>query len=162
MKTLFFLLSLAYFGLPLQASSSTDTIRFGEIRQLTESNRFRIEADKAYPMRGRTVDLFSNRGYLTVNDTVARGFFPFFGRAYSLPYGEGGSIEFDAPVEDRSLKIKGKRKNKTLLYRFSVRGKNDIFRIQLLITSSGSCQISIYSNQRSQISYSGHIYPIEP
>lgn len=152
-----FLLSLSF----VRASESKKDSQFENIRQLVTSNRFRAEADRAFPSRGKTIDLFSNRGFITLSDSLARGFLPFFGRAYSLPYGDGGGIEFDSTVQNRQILIKDKKKNKTITYRFSVRGKNDLFNITLLITSSGNCTITVQSNQRSSISYSGKIYPLQ-
>ena len=130
---------------------------FIRIKALVESNRFNIEIDRVYPQSGRDVSRFNPRGYITVNDSIAKGHLPFFGRAYSLPYGNGGGVEFDAPVKDRSVKITDKQKKKIITYRFSVPGDNDLFQISIDFTAGENCQVSLISNNRTHISYSGRV-----
>lgn len=156
MKNIFLLLGIlsgSLFSLQAQKPDTKNTDAFLRTQALMESGQFCVEADRAYPSGGRTVDLFSNRGYMTVKDSVADGFFPFFGRAYSAPIGNEGGIRFDSPME----KVNLVPKNKHLLYSFRVRGQNDTYDIFLDVSAGGSCTISIRSNRKSQISYSGEV-----
>lgn len=134
---------------------------FIKTRQLVESNRFRIDIDRVYPQGGKDVTRFNPRGTVTIDDTLAKGTLPFFGRAYSLPYGEGGGIEFDAPVRDRTIKIERKKKRNIILYQFSVKGKGDTYRISLEINAGGNCSVNLISNNRASISYSGTVSPLK-
>lgn len=160
MKNIFLLLGILASSLSFLQAQQPDTKNaeaFLRTQALLESGQFYVEADRAYPSGGRTVDLFSNRGYMTVKDSVADGFFPFFGRAYSAPIGNEGGIEFDSPMEKINLVLKNKKKNKHLLYSFRVRGNNDTYDIFLDVSAGGSCTVSIRSNRKSQISYSGEV-----
>ena len=104
---------------------------------------------------------FNPRGKFVITDSVAKGTLPFFGRAYSLPYGEGGGIEFDGVMKDQSLKIEHKKKRKILIYRFSITAKNDTYQISMEISGGGNCSVNLNSNNRAQISYSGTVSPVK-
>ena len=54
-------------------------------RQLIEGRQFNIEINQVYPQSGRDVSRFNPRGKITVRDSIAEGYLPFFGRAYRLP-----------------------------------------------------------------------------
>ena len=101
---------------------------FQQTRQLIESNHFQFELNRVYPQGGQDLSRFNPRGKFVITDSVAKGTLPFFGRAYSLPYGEGGGIEFDGVMKDQSLKIEHKRKENPDLP-FSITAKNDTYQI---------------------------------
>lgn len=122
-----------------------------------ENNRFKVTVTKAFPSGGQTVDLLSNPGFIIIKDSLAQGSLPFFGRAYSVPYGKGGSIEFNHTLQKSKLTVKGKKQHKQWIYTFSVRGEYDLFSIILRITEKGDCSVSVESNQRSPIHYNGKI-----
>lgn len=159
MKTLLTLSFLCIFCFVITDDKTKNTA-FEQTRELIGSNRFRVEAERAYPAQGKTVDLFSNKGYIILSDTLAKGFLPFFGRAYSLPYGDDGGIEFNSTVRNRKITLNKNKRNRNITYRFSVRAQNDVYTIILLIQSNRNCNITVQSNQRSSISYSGKIYPL--
>lgn len=85
MKNIFLLLLLSVsFTLQAQNHVAKDST-FEQLRTLIESGNFRIEVNRAYPSGGRSVDLFSNRGFVNVKDSVATGFFPFSDGPTQLP-----------------------------------------------------------------------------
>lgn len=164
MKTSYFwgLCLFLAFSMPALAQNSKKSEKAARLEEhfqttlrLIESGQFHIEIDRVYPQSGHDVSRFNPSGYITITDTLAKGRLPFFGRAYSLPYGEGGGIEFDGPVRDRKMQIKQKRKTHFILYAFTVSGKNDIYEISLNIGPEGECTVNLISNNRTQISYSG-------
>ena len=53
---------------------------------MIENGRFTIEVDRALPMGGRTVHLTTPYS-LEMRGDSAISYLPYFGRAYSLPYG---------------------------------------------------------------------------
>lgn len=157
---LFLCLASLMFTARAQENRKAKDSGFEKTIALTESNRFLIEVNRAFPLGGKPIDLFSNRGKITVTDSIAKGFLPFFGRAYSSLPGEDGGISFDGKMEKRELKMKEKKKGKHLLYRFTVKGENDTYELFLDITANGSCSLSVRSNRKSQISYEGTISPL--
>lgn len=130
-----------------------------EARALLESRQFEVEILHVYPQGGGDVSRFNPRGKITVKDSVAEGHLPFFGRAYSLPYGEGGGIEFDAPM--KNPQVKTEKKKQSVTFSFSVPGKGDTYQITIETMGGDGCSVFLVSNNRTQISYSGKIRALE-
>lgn len=150
---------------PLQAQKKSDKTAkneqiFQETLALVESNQFKIDINRVYPQRGYDLSRFNPRGIINIKDSIAEGNLPFFGRAYSLPYGEGGGLEFDNKMEDRSVKINDKKKGKSISYDFSVRSQNDVLSFRIEIHGGGGCTVNLLSNNRESITYSGNITPL--
>ena len=120
-----------------------------------------LEILHVYPQGGGDVSRFNPRGKITVKDSVAEGHLPFFGRAYSLPYGEGGGIEFDAPMKNPQVKTEKKKKKQSVTFSFSVPGKGDTYQITIETMGGDGCSVFLVSNNRTQISYSGKIRALE-
>lgn len=132
-----------------------------EARALLESRQFDVEILHVYPQGGGDVSRFNPRGKITVKDSVAEGHLPFFGRAYSLPYGEGGGIEFDAPMKNPQVKTEKKKKKQSVTFSFSVPGKGDTYQITIETMGGDGCSVFLVSNNRTQISYSGKIKALD-
>ena len=60
------------------------------VRQLIVSEDYKIDVNTAMPMRGRSIPLTSQYSLQIRNDSVF-SYLPYYGRAYSVPYG-GGSF----------------------------------------------------------------------
>lgn len=131
--------------------------QFKELQALIGTNRFQVTIDRVYPMNGADLTRFNPDGTITVTDSTAQGKLPYFGRAYTLPYGEGGGIEFDGTIKERNVKTIEKKRKSSVLYQFNVAGQNDIYRITIEAFPGGTCSVSINSNNRRHISYSGKI-----
>lgn len=164
MKTLFLLLALVTLDAPhplhaqkqKQVKAEQLEKLFLETKTLVESNRFKIVINQVHPQNGMDVTRFNPYGEIVIEDTVARGELPYFGLAYSLPYGAGGGIEFNGPMIEKNVKIKQKKKEKIILYRFSVRGQNDVYQMTVGIAAGGNCSVDVISNNRTHIAYSGN------
>ena len=59
-----------------------------EVKELIESKRFTIDVNRAIPMGGRSLNLTSPYS-LEMRGDSAISYLPYFGRAYSAPYGGG-------------------------------------------------------------------------
>ena len=66
---------------------------------MIENGRFTIEVDRALPMGGRTVHLTTPYS-LEMRGDSAISYLPYFGRAYSLPYGGGDGMRFEESITD--------------------------------------------------------------
>lgn len=170
MKTLYLLAAILLFALVAPASgqksskeekNSQTEKAFQMTRKLIESKKFKIEINRVFPTNGQDVSRFSPRGEIIVKDTIAQGRLPFFGRAYSLPYGEDGGIEFDNRIKDEKIKFVEKKKKKSIIYTFTVASRNDQYQFTIEAAGSDACTVSMNSNNRTHISYSGTISPIE-
>lgn len=154
-----YLTPLAAQRLPKSEKAAQLEKEFQQTLALVESGCFKINIDRVYPQSGRDVSRFNPRGEIILSDSTAKGDLPFFGRAYSLPYGDSGSITFDGPAKERKLKTAKKKREKVIHYQFAVNSKNDRYTFHLVIGANGSCHISLISNNRASISYSGTLLP---
>ncbi|MDR1414851.1 MAG: DUF4251 domain-containing protein [Odoribacteraceae bacterium] len=181
MKTLRFILAAGAlaFATPSLAGDGArtkgDTAAFGKIVRLVESRQFRVEATDAYPTgnssvtiesrHGSTtlggeghVSLVANRGELVFRDSVVTGRLPFFGRAYSLPYGEGGGFELEGErVERVKIKSVHRRAGNRVEFSCSVTVRGDVLSFSLEAYENGTCFLHVNSNNRAAISYGGRI-----
>ena len=72
-----------------------------------ESENYRIDINTAYPRRGRMIPLTSIYSVTIRNDSVFSQL-PYFGRAYSIPYGGGQGLMFNASIDQYTMAM-GKR-----------------------------------------------------
>jgi len=132
---------------------------FSKMIQLVDSKQYRFEADFAYPTGYPAVNLASNPNYLEVRDSIADVSLPYFGRAYSVPYG-GGQGGFH--VKGEILNYKQVLNEKKMKYQisFDVRDGNDTYKIVMDVFASNSCSVNIVSTNRNSISYNGDVRAI--
>lgn len=127
-----------------------------EIEVLVDSKRFEFNASRAIPTGFRPMDLTTNPNFIRFSPDSIVSEMPFFGRAYSVPYGGEGGLKFEGKPEDYTIE-KGKK-----FYSVDaiVKAKGDNFTINLSVSFDGSATMSISSNNRSPISYYGEIHEI--
>ncbi|MDR0766340.1 MAG: DUF4251 domain-containing protein [Odoribacteraceae bacterium] len=154
----------------------TDTTAFGRIATLVKNKTFRVEVTDAYPTGNSSVTISSpgggsttlggeghvslsgNRGELLFQDSVVTGRLPFFGRGYTLPYGEGGGFEFSRSRLDKTtVKIVKKRRQQLARLSCSTRAGNDVISLTLDVYENGRCTLHVNSNNRASISYGGFV-----
>lgn len=122
------------------------------LKQLIESGEYKIEATMAYPRRGRSVPLTSSYSVEIKNDSVF-SYLPFYGRAYTIPYGGGNGLNFNAPVQDYSVKYnKGAAEIK-----FNAQTSEDLYRYTLNVYPDGTSNIDVVMQQRESMRYSGRL-----
>lgn len=124
-----------------------------EIEALIDSKKFDFEAEKVTPQGGRLIFIDYNTYFLKFNPEKTTCDLPFFGRAFSVPYGGDGGMKFEGIPEN--IKIEKKKKNYTLSA--TVKGKDDVYNLLFTIFFNGRGSLSITSNNRAFISYDGEI-----
>jgi len=122
------------------------------IKELVEAQKIKVEVDIAYPMRGNSRNLTSNYSVEIRNDSVF-SYLPYFGIAYSLPYGgTGKGLIFNERVTDYKLTFD---KKGTANIRFKTRTEEDSFIYLISIYTSGSASINVMPTNRQSISFRG-------
>lgn len=116
-----------------------------------QAEGYRVDVDRVTTASVPNTDRFTPRGFVEVNDTVAKGQLPFFGKAYSLPYGDTSGINFDGKAEGYTVA----RKKKEVEVRFTVRNKNESYQFFIQLYPGGKAFVRMNSNQRESVSYSG-------
>ena len=168
MKTSILVLVIAcLIATPLHAQSKKELKKqktaeeFAETWRLVESGSFRFDAIRAFPSRGRTIDLATHNASARISNDSAWADLPYFGRAHSgVAYSpESGGIKFGGPMEGVNLSVNEKKSRINLT--FSIKGGRDQYKCIYTITGSGSSTLGITSNLRDQISYDGRISTIK-
>nr|WP_320058318.1 DUF4251 domain-containing protein [uncultured Bacteroides sp.] len=123
------------------------------VRENIESKNYSIDVDIALPRRGTNIHLTSSYSLEVKNDSVS-SWLPYYGRAYSIPYGGGDGLTFKAPIENYKLTY---NKKGTAKIEFTARTKEDLYEFNIAIFTSGSSSISVNMHNRDSIDFSGEL-----
>jgi spore coat protein CotH len=124
------------------------------IDSLVNAKTFDFVGRTAMPSGYKSVNLSSTTNYVKFQPELIDSYMPFYGRAYSgVGYGTDEGLKFTGKPEDFTV-TKGK---KNYSVNATVKGDKDTFRLSLTVGFEGSASLSITSNNRSVISYSGDI-----
>ena len=156
---LFFLMGIVLFlggqSLYSQTKKERKEQKAKEIKEMIDEQRFTIDVDRALPMGGRTVNLTTPYSFEMRGDS-AISYLPYFGRAYSLPYGGGDGLRFEESITDYQSTF-GKKGAARI--KFVTRTKDDTFRFDVQVFSNGSAIISVTPTNRQSITYQGEVAP---
>lgn len=155
-KCIIILMLLAISGLSdvyAQSKKEIKEQREQAIKEQIVSENYKINVNTAYPRRGRTIHLSSPYSLEIRNDSVI-SYLPFYGRAYSIPYGGGEGLIFKAPLDEYNMEM---NKKGTAKVKFIARSIEDRFTFNLVLYSNGSASINVNMQNRESISFSGEI-----
>ena len=115
------------------------------VREIVDSGRIKIDVDRAVPMAGRSVNLTSPYSLEIHGDSIL-SYLPYFGRAYSAPYGGGEGLTFKevATEKEQTSEKKGSSEIK-----FRVKTKEDVYMFRVEVYPNGSdltralCRLSV-------------------
>jgi len=137
------------------SSTKTATETIGEVTRKVESKDVTVTVHYANPLRMKQVVLTSEYDLRIINDS-AFAYLPYFGVAYSAPYGSSeGGIKFAEPMTDYA--IASNKKSNGWDIHFKIRSKEDVYEIFMNIFNNGSALFSVTSQKRDMISFSGEI-----
>lgn len=126
-----------------------------EIKELIDSKRFTIDVNRALPMRGRTINLTSPYSLEMRGDSVI-SYLPYFGRAYSVPYGGGDGLRFEKSITDYQASF---NKKGTAQIQFRTRSDDDTYAFDMQVFSNGSATINVTPVNRQSITFHGELAP---
>lgn len=134
---------------------------FTRLKQLLDSSLYEFTASKAQPQRGGIIDLTTRPNFLRVISDSASADLPFFGRAYNEGYSiDGGGIKFNGEIKD--YQIAENQKKFKLTITFSVRSTNDTYNCTLTVFGNRYSSLSVMSQNRALITYSGLVDSFKP
>lgn len=129
-----------------------------EMAQLIQGGRFRFVANSAKSNLGNFNNLGSN--YDLIFDSLnVKAFLPYFGRAYSVPYGGNGGVKFELTAKNIDKIWNEKKKLFTIFTELS--DSQDSYSIYLTAGLDGFADLKINFRNRQWISYYGTIEKIE-
>lgn len=124
-----------------------------EIKEAVASGRFKIDVDRAVPMAGRSIPLTSPYSLAIHGDSIL-SYLPYFGRAYSAPYGGGEGLTFQevaTELEEASNK-KGRSEIK-----FRVKTQEDVYTFRVEVFPNGSATINVTPVNKQSITFYGDV-----
>lgn len=140
-------------GLNAQSKQERKEQREKAVKEQVESENYKVDVSTAYPRRGRMVPLSSLYSVEIKNDSVY-SYLPYYGRAYSIPYGGGDGLIFSAPIEEYQMVTHKKGAAKI---EFTARGKEDKYTFNMTIYTNGSASIDVAMQNRESINFSGQL-----
>ncbi len=150
-------LALPAFTPAAAQNAGTKDEQFREMTALIESGRYLFTVQSVQPAGAGTVHTSS--GYtLEAHDSIFKAYLPYYGRSYQSGFGGDGGIEFEASPENLTITVQEKKQ--MIQVQFEISGKNDSYDLYLSAGSSGYGSLSINSQNRQPISYSGTIGPL--
>ena len=155
-KQILMLLLALLVGLPTLSAQSKKEKKEQKkeaVKELIVSENYKIDVNTAMPMRGRSIPLTSLYSLEIRNDSVI-SYLPYYGRAYSIPYGGGNGLNFKAPLKEYNMKL-DKKGNSVIT--FTARNPEDKFDFRVKVYSNGSTSIDVNTQNRQSISFQGEL-----
>lgn len=159
MKTKFFLLIglLVFAGMVWSQDEDRQSkvvVKEAKVKKVVDSGHFQVVMNQAHPMGGRMISL-TPEYTLTLAKDSAISYLPYFGRAYSASLNSEGGIKFAEPMQDKKASFNAKKENYTLS--FKAQAEEDTYRFFITIWLNGSVTVSVTSNNRQPIDFSGEL-----
>ena len=155
-RIIFSLLLITAMSMPTlsaQTKKEKKELKKQAVEELVTSGKYKINVNRALPARGRSVTLTSPYSVEIRNDSVI-SYLPYYGRAYSIPYGGGEGLNFKAPLTDYKLEWD---KKETAKIKFSARSEEDKFDFSIDVFSNGAASIFVNMQNRQSISFQGEL-----
>ena len=156
-KQIFMLLLALLVGIPTLSAQSKKEKKEQKketVKKLIESENYKIDVNTAMPMRGRSVPLPSSYSLEIRNDSVI-SYLPYYGRAYSIPYGGGDGLNFKAVLKEYSMEMD---KKGNAVIEFIARNPEDRYEYRVKVFPNGSASIDVNMQNRQSISFQGELY----
>ena len=123
------------------------------VKKAVDAKTYEINVDRMHPIKGGSRTLTTNYSLKVRNDSVY-SYLPYFGVAYSVPYGGGKGMIFNEPLTDYTTK---KLKKGKVQVAFQTRSEGDNYEYSLTIYPNGSTTINVQATNRQSISYTGEM-----
>ena len=122
-------------------------------RQALTSRHYTINVTTAHPLGFPSISL-STPYTLEVRGDSIISYLPYFGTAYSVPYGGGKALNFTGRITKYEELL---RKHGEHDITMEVYNEEDIYVYILSVFESGSTSITVRSRQRAEISFLGNV-----
>ena len=123
------------------------------IQEAIDGRNFAVSIKLMMPNRGPSVHV--DPGYmLRIKGDSIYSYLPYFGRAYSVPYGGGNSLDFQTTLMGYNRE---RIKNKYTRVYIAAKNENDTYQYTLEVFDNGHCVLSVTSRNRESISFDGEM-----
>ena len=124
-----------------------------KVNKALKERKYKIDVERMYSIRGGSKTLSYGYSVEVRNDSLI-SYLPYFGRAYSVPYGGGKGLTFSERIGSYQEYQKG---NGLRHIEIGLRNDEDTYLYTIEVYENGSSSISVQSRQRENISYSGEM-----
>ena len=129
---------------------------YQKTKDFIDNEDFVFEADWATSYKGKRINIAGDGYTLIIKRDGSIAYLPFYGRAYSgTSYGGDGGIKFE--VEGVSYDTQHNDKKTKTKIKYEIKHKSENYDIYLTVYSNGNANLSISSNNRSNMTYNGKI-----
>jgi len=133
--------------------------KFLAVKKLVESRSFVFDAERAFPSGGQPIELVSNPGQLVIHKDMAYAGLPYIGQSHTSMYGnQGVGMEFKGQMKDVKIRLNEKKRKIYFSFRLT---QDDTYNVSMEISYNGGCSVTIISQKKTSISYSGVISKYE-
>lgn len=123
------------------------------VAQALEARHFLVDIDRMLPLRGRSHSLSMLYSVEVRNDSLF-SYLPYVGRAFSIPYGGGDGLIFEAPITD--YRTEPVKKGGTCIT-VEVRTSEDTYTYQFTVYPDGTVSLYVQPRQRDAINFQGEL-----
>ena len=155
-KQILLLLLAMLVGLPTlsaQSKKEKQEQKKAAVKELIVSENYKIDVNTAMPMRGRNIPLTSRYSLEIRNDSVI-SYLPYYGRAYSIPYGGGDGLIFKTLLKEYTMDIDKKGRARI---KFKARNPEDQYEFNVTVFDNGSTSIDVTMQNRQSIGFQGEL-----
>jgi len=143
-----------------EAKFNKKKAQYQEVLDLIQTKKYEFIGRRATAQRGTPIDLTTRTNYVRIHNANANAEMPYFGRAYSGGYSNSdGGIKFNATMENYQF-TQDDKKMKAMI-KFKVKGEGDTYNCTFSISSLDNVSLSIISNNKQGISYTGFLNPLK-
>jgi hypothetical protein len=132
-------------------SKEEKAAREAAIRGAVEKHEYIIDVNRMTPMKSGSKTLTSAYSITIKGDTIV-SYLPYFGEAYSIPYGGGKGLNFKAKITGYNQMFDSKGK---AIIKVDTRNEEDQYHYFIEIFPDGLTSINVRSNKRQSISFHG-------
>ena len=157
-KFLFSLMILAVLLLMVACGTTAEkaereAARVREVAAALADRHYQIDVNMMHPIRGRSKMLSYGYSVEVKGDTLV-SYLPYFGRAYSVPYGGGKGLNFTAPILSYR---EGKLKKGLTRIEIVTRNDEDQYFYTLDIFENGRATVDVVARERDNIRFDGEM-----
>ena len=123
------------------------------VAKMLAEHRYAVNVNMMYPRNGRAQNVTSDYSLEVKGDSLV-SYLPYYGRAYSVPFGGGKGLNFVTLIKSYHSE---KGKNGNTRVEIEVDNTEDYIRYSLDVFPNGSTTIDVIARERDPISYSGQM-----
>lgn len=148
-KTLSVFLITSFFAGQVMAQETNEAA----LKTILSGKNFVFKAQSAWPLQGRVIQLTPGFDMKVLTDSI-NTYLPYFGRAYTAEYAQGGGINFTSSKFEYKLKEKSKGGWELLIKPSDTK---DVTQLNYSVSTNGFATLQVISNNRQAISFYGVI-----